>query len=102
MPGQAAEAREQRRVPAVLTPLAALQCRTAAHHYSPCCPLLLPLLWSRCADAIRALGALRVENNQLRQLNKFLEVRAWGLGSARGLGCRGVGWRLARARVRVL
>lgn len=27
------------------------------------------------ADAIRALGALRVETNQLRQLNKFLEVR---------------------------
>ena len=28
------------------------------------------------ADAIRAMGALRVENNQLRQLNKFLEVGA--------------------------
>lgn len=27
------------------------------------------------SDAIRALGAVRVENNQLRQLNKFLEVR---------------------------
>ena len=29
-----------------------------------------------CADAVRTIGVLRVENNQLHQLNKFLEVRS--------------------------
>ncbi|KAL4420416.1 hypothetical protein ABPG75_010072 [Micractinium tetrahymenae] len=34
-------------------------------------------------DAIRAMGALRVENNQLKQLNKFLEERVRHLETAR-------------------
>ncbi|KAI3430744.1 hypothetical protein D9Q98_009156 [Chlorella vulgaris] len=37
-------------------------------------------------DAIRALGAVRVENNQLRQLNKFLEERVRHLETARAQG----------------
>lgn len=37
-------------------------------------------------DAIRTIGVLRVENNQLHQLNKFLEERVRHLEAARGQG----------------